>query len=139
MHERVMKPLPPSNSAIVLRTDFSNQAAWDAIRARISTPVDGFHAYVMFVEDRAYDGLTKPQILELFEQENQSFVIVADRISMTHAEHPLLVIDLFDEAAQEFRTIPSGVQAIENNLSIGNMDFEEFASAAGEDGVFRGF
>jgi hypothetical protein len=31
------------------------------------------------------------------------------------------------------------IQAIENNLSIDNMDFEEFAGAVGSDGVFRGF
>jgi hypothetical protein len=134
-----LKRLPPSNNSIVLRTDFSDQSAWDAIRAEIEKPVDGFYAYVMYVDDPEYDGLTKPQILELFEDENYSFVIVADRRAMSDPEHPLLVIDLFDEHLQEFRTIPSGVQAIENNLSIANMDFEEFANAAGADGVYRGF
>ena len=49
------------------------------------------------------------------------------------------MIHLADEEGQEFRTLPRGVQSIENNLSIRNMDFEEFANAAGEDGVFRGF
>jgi hypothetical protein len=28
---------------------------------------------------------------------------------------------------------------VENNLSIANMDFEEFADAVGPDGIFRGF
>jgi hypothetical protein len=28
---------------------------------------------------------------------------------------------------------------IENNLSIANMDFEEFGNAVGKDGIFRGF
>jgi hypothetical protein len=28
---------------------------------------------------------------------------------------------------------------IENNLSLANMDFEEFAEAVDPDGVFRGF
>jgi hypothetical protein len=31
------------------------------------------------------------------------------------------------------------VQSIENNLSIANMDFAEFADSVNEDGVFRGF
>jgi hypothetical protein len=35
--------------------------------------------------------------------------------------------------------IPSQIQGIENNLSIGNMVFEEFATAVDERGVFRGF
>jgi hypothetical protein len=35
--------------------------------------------------------------------------------------------------------VPRQVQAIENNLSIANMDFFEFADSADADGVFRGF
>jgi hypothetical protein len=29
--------------------------------------------------------------------------------------------------------------SVENNLSIGNMDFDEFANAVDKDGIFRGF
>jgi hypothetical protein len=43
------------------------------------------------------------------------------------------------EYGREFRAIPTAVQSIENNLSIANMDFEDFAEAVDEDGVFRGF
>ena len=134
-----MKRLAESDNALLLRTDFSDDAAWQAICAAIHMPVDGFYASVSFVDDPAYSGLSKAQILDLFAGIDQSFVFVADRTAITNPEHPLLVIDLFDEEGQEFRTIPSGVQSIENNLSISNMDFEEFASAADEDGVFRGF
>jgi hypothetical protein len=35
--------------------------------------------------------------------------------------------------------LPSQIQAIENNLSIANMDFEDFADSVDADGVFRGF
>ncbi|MFC8848558.1 MULTISPECIES: DUF6924 domain-containing protein [unclassified Micromonospora] len=53
---------------------------------------------------------------------------------------PLLVVNLNDRhETGPFRTLPRQVQAIENNLSLGNMDFVEFARAAGPDGVFRGF
>jgi hypothetical protein len=38
-----------------------------------------------------------------------------------------------------FRALPSQIQSIQNNLSIGNMDFEEFANNIDPDGVFRGF
>jgi hypothetical protein len=31
------------------------------------------------------------------------------------------------------------VQAIQNNLSLANMDYVEFARAVGRDGIFRGF
>lgn len=34
---------------------------------------------------------------------------------------------------------PLSLWGIENNLSIANMDFDEFADAVDEDGVFRDF
>jgi hypothetical protein len=46
---------------------------------------------------------------------------------------------LYERSRHEFRAVSSPVQGIENNLSIANMDFEEFAEAVDEDGVFRGF
>jgi hypothetical protein len=33
----------------------------------------------------------------------------------------------------------SEIWAVENNLSLGNMDFEDFAGAVDANGVFRGF
>ncbi|GAA4579965.1 hypothetical protein GCM10023176_58710 [Micromonospora coerulea] len=38
-----------------------------------------------------------------------------------------------------FRALPQQVQAIQNNLSLANMDYIEFATSAGAEGVFRGF
>ena len=141
-----MKPLPRSDQAQVLRTDFSDESAWQAIRSAIGAPVREigssveFFAYVTFVDDPDYRDLDIAQIRALFGPEsNQSFVIVADRTAITHPEHALLVLDLFDESGQTFRAIPSTIQSIENNLSIANMDFEEFADAVDENGVFRGF
>jgi uncharacterized protein DUF6924 len=31
------------------------------------------------------------------------------------------------------------LRCVDNNLNISNTDWEDFAGAAGEDGVFRGF
>jgi hypothetical protein len=141
-----MKPLPKSDQALVLRTDFSDDAAWRAIRSAIQAPVReprstiDFFAYVTFVDDPDYGDLDTTQVRNLFGPEsNQSFVIVVDRTAIIHPEHPVLILDLFDPSSQTFRAVPAAVQAIENNLSIANMDFGEFADAADEDGVFRGF
>ena len=60
-------------------------------------------------------------------------------MAMTHAEHLLLVLDLLAVPGRTFRAPPSQIQSIENNLSLPNMDFEEFAEATDEEGVFRGF
>jgi hypothetical protein len=50
-----------------------------------------------------------------------------------------LVVDLFEEPGRTFRAVPSAIQSIENNLSIANMDFWEFADNVDAAGVFRGF
>ena len=135
-----MKQIPKTENPLVLRTDFSNQAAWEAICKTIRGPVTGFYAYVEFVDEAEYAGMTKPQLLALIPDDYaHTFIIIADQIALSRHDHPLLIIDLYERSGQEFRAIPSQIQAIENNLSIANMDFEEFAEAVDEDGVFRGF
>lgn len=134
-----MKPLPLSDHALVIRTDFSNQAAWDAIKAIIARPVDGFYAYVHYVDDPEYDRLTREQLLELFRNYNQTYAMVVDDVTVSSSDYPILIVDMFEGSGAEFRAIPSTIQSVENNLSIANMDFEDFANAVDETGVFRGF
>jgi hypothetical protein len=129
-----------STDAIVLRTDFSNQPAWEAVRKAIGTPVDGFRAYVQFVDEREHDGLAGDRLHEVLTARSPHlYAIVADRMTMAHPEHPLRVVDLESSDGRAFRALPSQIQSIENNLSISNMDFEDFADAVTEDGIFRGF
>lgn len=123
-----------------MRTSFVDPAAWAAIRAMIRAPVGEFVAYVQFVDDPAYEDITKEQVMDLFRgRSHHTFVIVADDASMTAADHPLLIVDLHTEPGRAFRAVPSAIQSIENNLSIANMDFAEFADAVDDHGLFRGF
>ncbi len=137
-----MKQIPETEYTLVLRTDFSDQATWETICAMIREPVGDFHflAYVDFLDDAEYADINKGQLLELIPRNyNHSFIIVVDKTSISNPEYPLLIIDLYEKSGHEFRAVPSQVQGIENNLSIANMDFEEFADAVDDDGVFRGF
>ncbi len=137
-----MKQIPEPENAPVLRTDFSDQIAWEKIRAEILQPVGifRFRANVEFIDDIDFADIRKDQLLEILPTDyNHSFIIVVDQIAISDPEHPLLLIDLFDRSVHEFRALPAQIQGIENNLSIANMDFEEFAEAVDEDGVFRGF
>src|SRR6266496_2374017 len=112
------------------------------ISAAIRKPVGefGFLAYVDFLDDKQYADITKDQLLASIPKNyNHSFIIVVDKIAISNSEYPLLIVDLYEKSGREFRAIPSQIQGIENNLSIANMDFEEFADSADEDGVFRGF
>ncbi|HJS19844.1 MAG TPA: hypothetical protein VJ785_13940 [Anaerolineales bacterium] len=137
-----MKPIPKTENALVLRTDFSDQAVWEDIRATILKPVGPFRfgANVDFLDDSQYANIGTSQILDLLPHDyDHTFMIVADQTAISHPEHPLLIVDLFEKSAREFRAVPSQIQSIENNLSIANMDFEEFAESVDEDRVFRGF
>ena len=134
-----MKALPDSEAPLVIRTDYSNPEAWQEVRRRIEEPRGLFRASVTFVDDPAFDGLSRSDMRALDPDGHHTFIFLADQTTMTHPERPVLVLDLFEDSELEFRTIPSEVANIENNLSIGNMDPGDFAGSAGEDGIFRGF
>ena len=135
-----MKDLPDSQDALVVRTDFSDDAAWARLCSEIDAPVGEFRAYVSFVSEPEYDGLSISEVTSLGQRNpNRGFLFIVDRTSLTDAEHPILVLDLMDEPGRAFRVVPSEMWGGENNLSIANMDFVEFADSADADGVFRGF
>ncbi|MFF5212310.1 DUF6924 domain-containing protein [Streptosporangium sp. NPDC000396] len=82
--------------------------------------------------------LTSQQFLALLpDGYKDPLFVIADKVTIDSQEMPFLVIEL--ECKWEMRVIPSELPAIHANLSIGNMDFGEFAESADTDGVFRGF
>jgi hypothetical protein len=132
--------IPETQNALVLRTDFSDDSAWESLCAAIRRPVGIFLANVEFVSDSAFAGLAAEQVLALIPQDSQhTFLFIVDDLALTHPDHPILVMDVFWERGRTFRVIPSEMWSIENNLSLGNMDFEDFADSVDADGVFRGF
>jgi hypothetical protein len=132
--------IPNSEEALLIRTDFSDQRAWKTLTMVASAPADPFMFTMEIVDDRANSGATLEQLMgALPEDYPHSFIVVADRISISQPDHPLLVVDLLEERGRQFRTVASQVASIENNLSIANMGFEEFAEAVDQGGVFRGF
>ncbi len=138
-----MDMLPKVDALLVVRTDFSDQERWQAVRNTLGDiDKDGwakeFASQVKVVEDPAYQGLTAQQILALLPDGYQDpILVIADKVTVDSQEMPFLVIEL--EFTWEMRVIPSEIPGIHANLSIGNMDFGEFAESADADGVFRGF
>jgi len=135
--EAQLKRLPESENALVLRTDFSDDAAWERLCAAVREPRGEFQAYVEFVSDRQYEGLTPEHVLS--QDSHPTFIFLADRVALSHPDQPILVVDLCDEPGRTFRVIPSAMWSVENNLSLANMDFAEFADSVDPDGVFREF
>ena len=134
-----MKKLPETDDSLLLRTDFSDHAAWAAVCEAAQEPsAEGFQARLECVSDAAYEGLTVEQVIALTDGE-RTFVFLADQVTLSHPERPILVVDLFDEPGRTFRVIPREMWGVENNLSLANMDYSDFAANVDPDGVFRGF
>jgi hypothetical protein len=156
-----MKTLPRSKNTLFVRTYFGDPAAWEAICNEIQQPAgeytaafavfaainamlgqdvgEGPHTNVTIVDDVAFAGLTPEQLIgRLRPNSPQTFLLIVDHESMTKPDHPILVVDVSVQKGRTFRAVPSQIQAIENNLSIANCDWEDFADHVGDDGVFRG-
>ena len=146
-----MKPLPRTEYALLVRTHFGDDDAWDDLRRRVEEPrtVEGFRAYVDFLSDPQYDG-ADPHLLIDLAPSDSTFLLVADDATFADEERPILVVNLFSDPSlagdpyfakrgDAFRVVPEAAWSVENNLSLANMGFEEFAEAVDSDGVFRGF
>lgn len=138
------RSLPGSVNPLVIRTEFHLDREWKQICAAVRAPVqsagDRCYAHVDFLDDSTFQGLSKDALLVLVpESYKHSVLFIVDEATVSHPEHPILAVDLRAEKGRSFRAIPSAIQSIENNLSIANMDFFEFANPADKDGVFRGF
>jgi hypothetical protein len=132
--------LPATPAALVLRTDFSDDAAWDAVcEASAAETPEGFMAGLSFVSDPAFADMTIDQVAALTTASYRTFLFIVDQVTVTDPEMPLVAVDMHDEPGRWFRVTPGRMSSIENNLSLANMDFRDFADAADPDGVFRGF
>jgi hypothetical protein len=155
-----MSSLPVSDDTLFIRTHFGDPAAWEAICQEIRKPakeytagfaefaainamigqdVGGPQAYVTIVDDPVFADLAPGELTERLPPDNkQTFLLVVDQEAMTNPDHPILVLDVFEHNGRSFRAIPSQIQMIENNLSLANCDWEDFANYVDDDGVFRG-
>jgi hypothetical protein len=134
--------LPATDDPIVLRTDFSNENEWKTICNEIVTlnPEFGFIPNVVFASDTSFKDNTEEQLISKSTTKyNHAFIFIVDKITMNNPEHPIFCLGLKHNLGLKLRTIPSDMLVIENNLSISNMDFEEFSGAVDKDGIFRGF
>ncbi|MEW1642242.1 hypothetical protein [Streptomyces sp. NPDC091219] len=148
-------------AAVIIRTDFSDEAAWRQVAEELeeSAPDDD--------PAESYDVVDAPELAdadtdtilaavavheELWEQ--LSVVFVADSKTMRFKTRTLLTVttmtreimgeqgyEAMTEFGREFRTVPSGLHSIHANLELANMDFEDFSAKAHRDpeGIFRSF
>ena len=93
---------------------------------------------VQFVEDREYDTATPEDLLPVLQGNPfQTFAFIVDRASLKSQAFSVLVLDLYAEPGQTFRATPDAMASVHANLSLANMDFEDYADSVDPDGVFR--
>ena len=127
-------------SSIVIRADFSDEAAWQKVWTAIAAPVGAFKANLIPVEDRQHDGLTAERVVTILPKHfRHTFVFIVDRTTLVESMHPVLVVDVSEQPGRSFRVIPTEMWAVQNNLKLANMDWEDFSESTDADGVFRGF
>jgi hypothetical protein len=138
-----MPTLPRTDSSLLVRTDFASDDAWQHLSDEAQREnEDGFRAYIETVSDPAFDAARWEAIRAAVPvtDNGASVLFIADDVTLGSPEHPILVVSIGGRSGEPpFRTLPSELWAIENNLNIANMDWQEFAGAVDEDGVFRGF
>ncbi|MEV4141293.1 hypothetical protein AB0J72_55150 [Dactylosporangium sp. NPDC049742] len=141
-----MAELPKTSSVPVVRADFGENVVWERVKVEIAEPTEeGFGADVEFVEDRTLNGLSEAVIANSYPHDyphryRHPVLFVVDTIAASTSGHPVLVINLNAWVdAEPFRALARQVQSIQNNLSLANMDYLEFARSTDADGIFRGF
>jgi hypothetical protein len=137
-----MRALPKSENPLVVRTDFTNENAWIQICKEVQAPNPefGFLAHVDFCNDTTLKEYSTEKLLSDSTNEYaQSFIFFVDKTTVTNSDHPILCVGLKNDKGKQFRVIPSEMWSVENNLSISNMDFDDFLHSVDNNGVFRGF
>jgi hypothetical protein len=128
--------------AAIIRSDFSNEVIWKKVCDEIKKPAKKYGpvAYVQRISNKKYDRITKEKLLaNLPSNYLETFVFVFDSVSVNNQEHPLLCVELFEKKYRSFYIKPSDLWIAENNLSIANMDFEEFLESVDSSNIFKGF
>ncbi|MBT0769857.1 hypothetical protein KIH74_13045 [Kineosporia sp. J2-2] len=142
-------PLPELDFLLV-RTDFSDDAEWDALLRELTGHESFGDAEEHPVNDRSWEGASLDEVMAAVPNPEQiPAVHIADSVSMTGRGHPVLTVSTSIPAASEtyepdensprsIRVAADSVWTVHANLEIANMDWEEFVpDPDGPDPVYR--
>ncbi|MDO5066257.1 MAG: hypothetical protein Q4D96_03135 [Propionibacteriaceae bacterium] len=133
-------PLPRSDAPLLVRTWFNDTAAWEDTRTACLIPTE--EGFVADLEVLDHPGLREAPWQLLRQQgahHGHPVLFIADHRTQLEPGHPVLVVSLHpDDQPPTFRCPAAELWSVENNLTLGNMDWEEFTGHT-VDGVLRGF
>lgn len=138
-----MHPLKVSMSdgklPLLFRTDFSSDRTWNRIYRSTINPDSEYQMSpnMEFINLPKYDGFNQKEIKsELPADYPHPFFAMADQQTMK-SDPPLLLIVAMDESTPfSFRCSCFDLWFIDNNLSTGNLSFEEISFSLDNAGLF---
>ena len=132
-------PTPDLDTALLVRTDFTDDARWDAARAAAGAETEeGFSAGLAPVDDSSWADASVDDLRSAaLAAGGEAAVLFAVDAAASAGDFPILVIDL-EGSNPAFRCVAAELWSVENNLNVGNMDWAEFADHVDADGIYRG-
>lgn len=131
--------LPAGEDVPLVRTDFSDDAAWDDVVRRVTHQYEWeepepLWANVNPVDDKKYEGLTAETLARLVpDGADYSFFVMADAEAMTSPRRPLLVVSVDEDSEGEtLRALPAAIVEMEINVNLlANVDWDDFSRQEG--------
>lgn len=121
------------DAAKLIRTDFSDDTSWEAlVQATVAGNDTGFAAVFDVIEDEELDGADAEALIDRFPDD--PVLYVADEHAMGDQRWEILCVEA--DSGAEFRVRAADIWVVENNLSLGNADFDEMLEQVDEEGVF---
>lgn len=116
----------------LIRTVEVPQDQWNALTAAVETESnEGFRAYVRYLTDARF--LNADEATLRAEFTDTAVILVADAETFADPALPVLCIDP-EGISPSFRAAVKDLWVVENNVSIGNLLFEEIAEGQVVDG-----
>ncbi|MFC4562406.1 DUF6924 domain-containing protein [Nocardiopsis mangrovi] len=151
-YERPARELPlltQENDGLLVRTDFTDDAAWESLLDSVhrpgpgyDDPIDDFGDYIDALDDPVFDGATPEQLMALVrpdeedaEESDAEVLLIADATAMRDPGQGVLVVPLTGRIGCAFRLIPEQAGIMVANLMIGNQDIEDYMDDRTREGL----
>ncbi|MFD4638290.1 DUF6924 domain-containing protein [Lentzea sp. NPDC058436] len=125
-------PLPETDFSPFLRTDFTDDEAWQALLDETGED------WVTVVADPGHRGLSADELVALVPQGRRyPVLVVADDVTFGSTERSLLLIDVLQKPGRTFRVAIDEFQSVIGNLAIDNLCFDDYLDSLGGAEVHR--
>ena len=136
-----MPTLPNSDIYLLVRTWFGDDAGWDDLCTVVTEETDeGFVAAPQIVDDPTFNGFTPEQLEAAHPHRDDGWDVlyIADELAISQPEHPILLLRVGNATDQPFRCRGDRLYEVDANLSLANLDWDDFRDQVDASGVYGG-